>query len=229
MIATKFLGSLGFASVALAGTLPAQADRPKDATGQCTDGTYTTAATKQRGCAKHGGVKTWYADTAPAAAPAPAPPPTPAPRPKTPPAATPAPVPQANRPKDATGQCTDGTYTTAATKQRGCAKHGGVKTWYADTAPAGAPAPAPTPAPAPRPKTPPTATPAPVPPPAPAPASQPAPGAGGPGQVWVNSESHVYHCSGSRYYGKTKKGQYMTEAAATAAGNHADHGKGCGQ
>ena len=161
MIATKFLGSLGFASVALAGTLPAQAGRPKDAT----------------------------------------------------------------------GQCTDGTYTTAATKQRGCAKHGGVKTWYADTAPAGAPAPAPTPAPAPRPKTPPTAMPAPVPPPAPAPASQPAPapGAGGPGQVWVNSESHVYHCSGSRYYGKTKKGQYMTEAAATAAGNHADHGKGCGQ
>jgi hypothetical protein len=54
-----------------------------------------------------------------------------------------------------------------------------------------------------------------------------APTQGGPDQVWVNTASHVYHCPGTQYYGKTKKGTYMTEAAAKAAGNHADHGKAC--
>jgi hypothetical protein len=51
--------------------------------------------------------------------------------------------------------------------------------------------------------------------------------AGGPGQVWVNTKSKVYHCSGTQYYGKTKEGSYMTETAAVAAGNRADHGKAC--
>jgi hypothetical protein len=54
-----------------------------------------------------------------------------------------------------------------------------------------------------------------------------APG-GGPGQVWVNNNSKVYHCAGTMYYGKTKHGAYMTEPAAKAAGNHADGGKTCG-
>ena len=50
---------------------------------------------------------------------------------------------------------------------------------------------------------------------------------GGPGQVWVNSTSKVYHCQGSRYYGTTRRGQYMTEAEAKAAGAHGVGGKAC--
>ena len=46
----------------------------------------------------------------------------------------------------------------------------------------------------------------------------PAPG-GGHGLVWVNTESHVYHREGSRFYGTTKKGKYMTEAEAVKEGN----------
>ena len=47
-----------------------------------------------------------------------------------------------------------------------------------------------------------------------------APG-GGHGLVWVNTETHVYHKEGSRFYGTTKKGKYMTEAEAMKAGNKA--------
>jgi hypothetical protein len=37
----------------------------------------------------------------------------------------------------------------------------------------------------------------------------------------VNTETHVYHTEKSRYYGKTKKGKYMTEAEAKAEGDRA--------
>ena len=50
---------------------------------------------------------------------------------------------------------------------------------------------------------------------------------GGAGKVWVNTKSKTYHCEGTKFYGKTKGGEYMTEADAKAAGNHADHSKAC--
>jgi hypothetical protein len=48
-------------------------------------------------------------------------------------------------------------------------------------------------------------------------ANPPAPG-GGHGQVWVNTETGVYHREGSRFYGTTRKGKYMTEQDAVQAG-----------
>ena len=53
-----------------------------------------------------------------------------------------------------------------------------------------------------------------------------APG-GGTGQVWVNASSKAYHCPGSQYYGKTKRGEYMTEGAAKASGAHPAGGRAC--
>jgi hypothetical protein len=41
------------------------------------------------------------------------------------------------------------------------------------------------------------------------------------GTVWVNTDSGVYHKPGTRWYGKTKQGKYMTEADAIKAGYHA--------
>ena len=50
--------------------------------------------------------------------------------------------------------------------------------------------------------------------------NSPAPG-GGHGLVWVDTEMHVYHREGSRFYGTTKKGKYMPEADAIKEGNKA--------
>jgi len=55
-------------------------------------------------------------------------------------------------------------------------------------------------------------------PPASAKSSAPAQGSPGNGMVWVNTDSGVYHKEGSRYYGKTKEGKYMSEADAVKAG-----------
>jgi len=129
----------------------------------------------------------------------------------------------AGAPAGATGLCRDGSYWTGPTKKGACSGHKGVQDWYAaagsttgaSTASTASPPAAATPAPAvAAPKSSTTS------------AVTAAPG-GGPGQVWVNTASHVYHCPSDRYYGKTKSGEYMTEADAIAKGNRADHGKAC--
>ena len=132
-------------------------------------------------------------------------------------------------PAGSTGLCKDGSYTSNETKKGACAGHKGVKDWFGASAMAAAPAKtaatASAPAAAPAAVATKSAA-APAKAATPAPSTAPAAG-GGPGQVWVNSSSKVYHCSGTKYYGKTKQGEYMTEAAAKAAGNHADHAKAC--
>jgi hypothetical protein len=149
----------------------------------------------------------------------------------------------AGAPAGSTGLCKDGSYWTGATKKGACRGHHGVQDWYAGAGDAGggsAPA-------APAAAAPAAAAAAPAAAPAApaasggsaamskgsasAPKSSAMPAAaapgGGPGLVWVNSSSHVYHCPTDKWYGKTKSGEYMSEADAVAKGNHADHGKAC--
>jgi hypothetical protein len=122
--------------------------------------------------------------------------------------------------------CKDGTYTTNDTKKGACSGHKGVKDWYGDKAAATSAKAAPPAAADTKAAATPAATKAAATPAATTTAKAPASG-GGPGQVWVNTETKVYHCQGTKWYGKTKQGEYMTEAAAKTSGAHADHGKAC--
>ena len=151
----------------------------------------------------------------------------------------------AQAPAGAIAQCKDGTYFTGTSHKGACKGHQGVKEWLdksdtsttdtstskkskkstaSDTATAPAMTAAPAGAAASSAAAPKTSTAS-----TPTPASQmeQKPG-GGAGKVWVNSSSKTYHCPGDEWYGKTKEGSYMTEAAAKAGGNHASHGKECG-
>lgn len=102
-----------------------------------------------------------------------------------------------------TATCKDGTAFSGATRSGACRGHGGVKTWGAAASNAAPISSAPSRA-----------------------AKSPATG-GRPGQVWVNAATKVYHCPGTRWYGKTKQGAYMSEAEAKSQGDRPDHGKAC--
>lgn len=103
--------------------------------------------------------------------------------------------------------CKDGTPFSGATLKGACRGHGGVDKKAATASPS-------------------TTSALPVKPPASIMPSQAAAG-GGAGQVWVNSSTKVYHCQGDRYYGKTKKGEYMSESDAQSKGFHGSRGKAC--
>jgi len=227
-VSRNILGLAAGMLAALVVQAQAPAGAPAGSTGQCKDGSYYSGATKQGACRGHKGVKDWYgassaaapATTAAAAMPAA----TSKSAKKAAAAAAPAAMASGPAPSGATGQCNDGSYYSGATKQGACRGHKGVKDWYgAAPAAAAAPAPAAPAAPAPR-------APAPAVAAAPAaPAAAPvaaAPG-GGPGLVWVNTKSKVYHCQSDSMYGRTKEGAYMSEAAATSAGDRPARGKAC--
>jgi hypothetical protein len=107
-----------------------------------------------------------------------------------------------------TATCKDGTAFTGTKRSGACRGHGGVQSWGAASTAISPVAPPPSPTASTSQRT------------APSPS-------GGPGQVWVNTASKVYHCPGDRWYGKTKHGSYMSEAQAQAQGVRPDHGKAC--
>ena len=47
-------------------------------------------------------------------------------------------------------------------------------------------------------------------------------------RVWVNTRSHVYHCPGTRWYGNTKQGKYISESEAQKEGDRPAYGRSCG-
>ena len=112
-------------------------------------------------------------------------------------------APHAQTANQVTATCKDGTAFSGATHSGACRGHGGVQSWGSAATSAAPTAPATT-----------QATKAPT-------------AAGRPGQVWVNPASKVYHCPGTRWYGKTKQGAYMSEVEAKAQGDRPDHGKAC--
>jgi hypothetical protein len=144
----------------------------------------------------------------------------------------------AGAPSGSTGQCNDSTYANAPSKRGACKGHQGVKVWFATAPPKTSPAAATADdiasglstdpdrnvsaielgatAPTPQAKTTTTASPRTAP-------------RGGRGLVWLNTSTNVYHCYGTRYYGNTKAGKYVSESDAKAAGAHPDQGDACSQ
>jgi hypothetical protein len=169
----------------------------------CNDGTSFTGAKRSGACRGHGGVQSWGA----------APESSGLVNPAIEPAASPASSKSATQAQSSgtvAATCKDGTSFTGTKRSGACRGHGGVQSWgaaEATTIPMNAPAQMATPT---------TTTPQRA---APVPANK--------GQVWVNTDTRVYHCPGTRWYGKTKQGTYMSETEAQAQSAKPDHGKAC--
>ena len=228
--------SLGFLTAG-AGHAQAPASAPAGSTAQCKDGSWYSGPTRKGACRGHKGIQEWYGATGAAGAanmPHEATTPEKSRRVSKKEAAGETTPRTAAAPAGSTALCKDGSYFSGETKRGACRGHKGIQEWYGTSGAATAAAPTPASAMPTRaaPAAPPAAA-APAttaghaaPPAASAGTRAAAPG-GGAGQVWVNSESMVYHCPGDRYYGKTKHGEYMSEANAKAKGDHAARGKSC--
>ncbi len=194
----------------------------------CKDGTSWSGASKRGACRGHKGVKSWSSEAASSAAAEPAAKTTHARGSKkaeqAAPAANAAPAAAPATAGAMSATCKDGTSWSGKSKRGACRGHKGVASWPSATA-AAAPVAA---APAKNMPASPTATPRSDSHTSSAGGSMgsPAPG-GGAGKVWVNTGSKTYHCQGTKWYGTTKHGEYMTEAQAKSQGYHADHGKAC--
>jgi hypothetical protein len=187
-----------FAAGAQAQTAAPATDSTPAVTAICKDNTTFSGTSKRGACSGHHGVKSWGTTAS----------------------ATTAPVtPASTAPADeaVTATCKDDTTFSGKSKRGACSGHGGVKSWGTAAAASTTVA---------------SATPSPAPMSSAAPSmSSPAPTAakpgGGVGQVWVNTSSKVYHCNGSRWYGKTKHGEYMTEQTAKSEGFRPAQSKTC--
>jgi hypothetical protein len=175
------------------------AQAPAGSTGECKDGSYTTNATKRGACSGHKGVKEWYGSKSAAQEEK-------APKAKK--------MTKAEKAAEAKAAETKAPETKAAAESNASAK----------STPAAGASPATS-----------TTSAAPSAPTASSKVASKssamrttAAAGGGAGKVWVNSSSNVYHCMNDQWYGKTKQGEYMSEADAKAKGAHAAHGKACG-
>lgn len=187
------------AAGAVIGTSWAQApsDAPAGTTGLCKDGSYSSEPTKRGACSGHQGVQSWYGKVT---ADAPATVPKPANPSSDGPAAPARPAPFTNA----------ATPDAPATTPKIAPPAGQRNQTPPGSAGASAPSVGSPAAPATVPKVATSST-----------------ASGGPGVVWVNSQTKVYHCQGDRWYGKTTQGSYMSESDAVAQGDHADRGKAC--
>lgn len=123
--------------------------RPANATAECKDGSFSEAKTKRGACSGHGGVKTWFADSAAkkdikaagketkAAAKATGEATKDAAKATgnavkegTKSAANAIKGKPSDAPQDATAKCKDGTYSHAKQHRGACSGHGGVADWY---------------------------------------------------------------------------------------------------
>lgn len=116
-------------------------------------------------------------------------------------------------PAGTTAQCRDGSFSQSAQKRGACSRHKGVQVWYGHTPQTSSKA---------QPLKPASATGVHT-----SPSAYAASSASRDTMVWVNLKTGVFHCQGSRWYGKTNKGQSMPQAQALAQKHKPASNKWC--